>query len=70
MVFDFYAWQKAGRPAAPSNGSDGYEIRAHWKFNTPEDYSPVVINGQVVILTKIGYFSVNQSFIINNPVNQ
>ncbi|AEA72990.1 head protein [Shigella phage Shfl2] len=68
MKFDFYAWQKAGRPASRAFGSDGYNIRAHWKFNAPDDYSPVVINGDVVILTKIGYFNVPREFIINNHV--
>ena len=43
-------------------------LRAHWKFNAPEDYSPVIINGDVVILTKIGYFNVPREFIINNHV--
>lgn len=28
MKFDFYAWQKAGRPASRAFGSDGYNIRA------------------------------------------
>ncbi|AYR03937.1 hypothetical protein [Escherichia phage OLB35] len=26
---------KAGRPANKAFGSDGYNTRLHWKFNTP-----------------------------------
>lgn len=28
MKFDFYAWQKAGRPASRAFGSDGYNIKS------------------------------------------
>jgi len=68
MKFDFYAWQKAGRPATRAFGSDGYDDRLHWKFNNSDDYSPVIINGDVVVLAKFGYFTVPQEFIINTPV--
>ncbi|EPH6832379.1 DUF7422 family protein [Shigella sonnei] len=68
MKLDFYAWQKAGRPANKAFGSDGYNTSLHWKFNTPDDYSPVIINGDAVILAKFGYFIVPKKFIINTPV--
>lgn len=66
MKFDFYAWQKAGRPASPYKGSDAYDRRLHWKFNELEAYTAVLINNDWVIFVRGGgYFSVNDKFLVN-----
>ncbi|MGZ7259891.1 DUF7422 family protein, partial [Streptococcus pyogenes] len=52
MKFDYYAWQKAGRPASPYKGSDAYDRRLHWKFNELEAYTAVLINNDWVILVR------------------
>lgn len=64
MKFDFYAWQKAGRPASPAFGSSAYDDRVHWKFNTPEDYEAAYIDGAGwVVVARVGYFDVPQEFL-------
>lgn len=66
MKFDFYAWQKAGRPASPYKGSDAYDRRLHWKFNEIEAYTAVLINNDWVILVRYGgYFKVANEFLVN-----
>ncbi|HIH9268007.1 head protein [Enterobacter phage vB_VIPECLOM01] len=64
MKFDYYAWQKAGRPASPAEHSTAYADRAHWKFNTPEDYVAIKSSfGKWVIAAKGQYtFEVPKEF--------
>lgn len=62
--FNFYAWNKAGRPASPAKGSDAYQTRRHWKFNTPDDYWMLDESINTVYIRGGGFFEVAEEFRI------